>query len=124
MIRGLVTAFEASADILPHRIVAFSSPSTNNKIATATSATGPLVGTTGKVAGPAGQMVDVERTGGVPRVQLGGTVAAGDWLTTNGVGKAIKVTAAGQRTIGQADQPGNADDIINYLGAPGVVGGA
>lgn len=124
MIRGLVTAFEASADILPHRIVAFSSPSTNSRIATATSATGPLVGTTGKIAGASGAMVDVERCGGVPRVQLGGTVAAGDWLTTNNVGKAIKVTAAGQRTIGQADQPGVADDIINYLGAPGVVGGA
>ena len=124
MIRGLVTSFEASAPILAHRIVAFSDAANSSKIATATGPTAPLVGTIGKVGcSTAGQMADVERSA-IPRVQLGGTVAAGDRLTSDANGKAVKVTAAGQRVIGTAEQPGIADDIINYFAAPSVAQGA
>jgi hypothetical protein len=121
MIRGLVLSYEASAAIGAYLIVAFSDAANSSKVAGATSATAPLVGTTGQVgASAAGQMVDVERTN-VPRVTLGGTVAAGDPLTSNNASKAIKATVAGQRVIGFAEQPGVANDIINYAAAPGVL---
>ncbi len=122
MIRGLVKSYEAMAAIAPYRIVAFGDPAASARIVTASAATQPLAGTTGQVGGAAGAMVDAVKSG-IPQVQLGGTVAAGDALTANATGKAIKVTAAGQRTIGTAEQPGIADDIIDYFAAPGVVGG-
>jgi hypothetical protein len=82
-----------------------------------------LVGTTGQIgARVADQMVDVERTG-VPQVRLGGPVAAGDYLTSDANGLAVKVTAAGQRYIGTAEQPGVLNDIIDYFAAPGVAQG-
>lgn len=122
MIRGLTRSYEASALIAANRIVAFSDAANSSKIATASAATQPLAGTTGQLGGAAGTMVDVAKSG-VPTVQLGGTVGAGDPLTSNGVGKAIKATIAGQRIIGTAEQPGVADDIIDYFSAPGVLGG-
>lgn len=122
MIRGLTRSYEASAPIAANRIVAFSDAANSSKIATASAANQPLAGTTGQLGGGAGTMVDVNRSG-VPTVQLGGTVGAGDPLTSNGVGKAIKATVAGQRIIGTAEQPGVLDDIIDYFSAPGVLGG-
>jgi hypothetical protein len=123
MIPTFIRAYEASAAINPYRIIAFSDAANSSKIATAASATAALIGTTGKVGGAIGAMVDVHR-GGLNPVQLGGTVAAGDPLTANAAGKAIKATIAGQRIIGSAEQPGIADDIIDYFSAPGVLGGA
>jgi hypothetical protein len=124
MIHGLVTSHEASAVIAPFLIVAFSDAAASSKVAPATGPTAPLVGTVGKVGVSAvGQMADVERTG-IPRVRLGGPVDAGDRLTSDANGKAVKVTAAGQRVIGTAEQPGVADDIINYFAAPSVAQGA
>lgn len=124
MIRGLVTSKEASAPIAAFRIVAFSDPANSAKIATATGPTAPLVGTIGKVGcSTAGQMADVERSA-IPQVQLGATVAAGDRLTSDASGLAVKVSAAGQRVIGTAEQPGVAGDIIDYFAAPSVAQGA
>lgn len=118
MIRLLTKSYEASATILAFRIVAFSDAANGAKIETAALATAPLVGTTGKVGGKAGDMVDLERLGFVP-VQLGGIVAAGDRLTSDAEGRAIKATLAGQFTIGRAEQPGVLGDIIDYFAVPG-----
>lgn len=124
MIHGLVTSHEASAAIDGYVIVAFSDAAVSGKVATATGPTAPLVGTTGRIGvSAAGQMVDVERTG-VPRVRLGGTVSAGDRLTSDATGRAVKVAAAGQRVIGTAERPGVAGDIITYFAAPSVAQGA
>jgi hypothetical protein len=120
MIRLFTRAYEASAAILPFRIVAFSDPANGSKIATAASATAlPLVGTTGKVAGGIGDMVDVDRLG-LSQVQLGGTVAAGDRLTSDAQGRAIKATVAGQFIVGRADQPGVLGDVIDLFASPDV----
>ena len=121
MIRLLTKSHPASAAIGAYLIVAFSDAAASGKVGPATAATQPFAGTTGKIgASAAGVMVDVEKAGIVP-VQLGGTVAAGDPLTANASSKAIKATVAGQRIIGFAEAPGTADDIIDYLSAPGVL---
>lgn len=124
MIKGLILSYPTAAAIAPYTIVAFADPTSNSSVAPATDPAQPLVGTTGKIAASAaGQMVDVDRSA-VPQVRLGGPVAAGDRLTSNGAGAAVKVTAAGQRVIGTAEQPGIAGDIIDYFAAPSVAQGA
>ncbi|WP_337846245.1 capsid cement protein [Sphingomonas sp.] len=115
----LIRSFEASADVDPYRIVRFSDASASSKIAEATAATQAIFGTTGKLGGATGDMVDVTLSG-LGDVQLGGTVTAGAWLTSDADGKAIAATLAGQRLIGQAHAPGVADDVIPYLCAPGI----
>lgn len=122
MIRGLVKSYEAIATIAAYTIAAFGDAANSSRITTASAATQPLVGTTGQLGGPAGTMVDIVKDG-IPQVRLGGTVGAGDPLTSNAAGAAIKATAAGQRIIGFAEQPGVATDIIDYFSAPGVLGG-
>ncbi len=121
MIRRLTKSYEASAVIAAYIIVAFSDAAASSKVATASAATQPLAGTTGQVgASAAGLMVDVEKEG-VPKVTLGGAVSAGDPLTSDANGKAVKATVAGSRVIGFAEQPGVAGDIIDYLSAPGTL---
>lgn len=115
----LIRSLELSADADPYRIVRFSDVAASSKVAEATAATQPIIGTTGKIGGTTGDLVDVTLLG-LGDVQLGGTVTAGANLTSDANGKAIAATLVGQRIIGQAHAPGVADDIIPYLCAPGV----
>jgi len=116
-----IRSHRATAIVAAYRIVKYSEPTVSNAIATASDNLDPLVGTTGKLGGPSGAMVDVTRAG-LGSVQIGGTIKAGDYLTSDANGKAIATTTAGDQVIGKADQPGVADDIIDYFCAPGVIG--
>jgi len=58
---------------------------------------------------------------GAHMVQLGGTVALGDFLTAGAAGKAVKCPAEGNY-FGRAKQAGVADDIIRYNSALGKMG--
>ena len=120
MIRGLTKSYLASAPIAAFRIAAMSDAANSREVATASGPAQPFAGTTGNLATPAGDMADIALSG-LPQVQLGGPVSARDPLTSDANGKAVKATVAGQRIIGFADQPGVADDIIDYLSAPGVL---
>jgi hypothetical protein len=122
MIRVLTKSYEFSAAVAAYLIVAFSDAANSSKVGPATTATQPLVGTTGKVGvSAAGAIGDVERLG-VPLVTLGAGVSAGDPLTANASSKAIKATVLGQRIIGFAEAPGVLNDVIPYLAAPGTLG--
>lgn len=122
MIQGLILSYEASAVIGAYLIAAFSDAANNSKVGPAAAATDKLAGTTGQVgASAAGAIVDLSK-GGVPRVTLGGTVAAGDPLTANAAAKAVKATVLGQRIIGFAESPGVANDVITYTAAHGTLG--
>lgn len=84
----------------------------------AAAATDKLLGTSDELNHVTGEVVDIA-VGPVPKVRLGGTVAVGDWLTSDANGKAITTTTTGNRVIGYAEQAGVADDIVNYHRAPG-----
>lgn len=86
----------------------------------AAAATDKLLGTSDELDHVAGEIVDVA-VGPVPKVKLGGTVAAGDALTSDANGKAIATTTIGNRIIGFAEMAGVLDDEITYLRSPGVV---
>ena len=87
--------------------------------AAATAATDLLLGTSDELIHVPGEMVDMA-VGPVPKVTLGGTVAAGAALTSNGGGLAIATVTSGHRIIGFAEIAGVAGDEITYLRAPGV----
>lgn len=123
MIPTFIRGYEGSADIAPHRIVKFSDVAASQKVAQGAAAADPLIGVSDKMGGVSGGMTDVVRAG-LGAVQLGGVVEAGDPLTADADGKAIKcVGAAGEtrRIVGYADAPGVADDIIDAWISPGVL---
>ena len=108
---GIYKNFEAEGEIGPYVIVTHGTA--DYAVKAATGATVALVGTTdelGKLSNGRGDVC----TGGIPEVALGGTVAAGDPLTSDASGKAVKATAAGNRILGCALVSGASGDIIPY----------
>lgn len=125
MIPNFTRAYEASAAVSGFRIVMFSTPASTTTVAHATGGTVPLVGVADRQGAPQGGMADIHR-GGLVSVQLGGAVAAGDPLTSDATGLAIKAVpgaGANLNIIGFADQPGVSGDIIDAFMSPGVVRG-
>ncbi|MFD1914121.1 capsid cement protein [Halodurantibacterium flavum] len=123
MIPVFIRAYHAATAILGCRIVAFSAPTTSQSIRQANAASGPLLGVSDRMGADAGGMCDVHRSG-LAAVQLGGTVAAGDPLTTDADGRAIKAVKPGTgavQVIGSADQPGVAGDIIDVWLSQSVI---
>lgn len=86
----------------------------------AAAATDKLLGTSDELDHAVGEMVDLCLLA-VGRVRLGGTVAAGDALTSDANGKAIATTTIGHRIIGFAEIAGVLDDVITYERSPGVL---
>jgi hypothetical protein len=91
-----------------------------NSCLVAAAATDKLLGTGDELAHVTGEMVDLN-VSPIGKVVLGGTVAAGDALTSNASGQAIVTTTTGNRIIGYAEIPGVAGDEITYLRALGVL---
>lgn len=106
---GFVRSREAAASLTTkqHYIVKLDS---NGKIALADSATGLVVGVLQNTPDASEQAVYA--FGGTAKVKAGGTVAIGDWVTTNASGKAIATTTAGDVVIGRALEAAVADDIF------------
>ena len=96
---GIYKNFEAEGEIGPYVIVTHGTA--DYAVKAATGATVALVGTTDELGKLSNGRVDV-CTGGIPEVALGGTVAAGDPLTNDASGKAVKATVAGNRILGFA----------------------
>ena len=120
---GIYKNFEAEGEIGPYVIVTHGTA--DYAVKAATGATVALVGTTDELGKLSNGRVDV-CTGGIPEVALGGTVAAGDPLTSDASGKAVKATAAGNRILGFALVSGASGDIIPYqysLGTLAVAAG-
>ena len=108
---GIYKNFEAEGEIGPY--VSVTHGTADYAVKAATGATVALVGTTDELGKLSNGRVDV-CTGGIPEVALGGTVAAGDPLTSDASGKAVKATAAGNRILGFALVSGASGDIIPY----------
>lgn len=123
MIPTFIRAYEASAAVAGYRIVKFSDAASSNKIAQANSTTSACIGVSDAMGADLGGMCDVHRAGLVS-VELGGSVNAGDPLTANADGKAIKAVAASGTTvriIGSADEPGIAGDVIDAFLSPALL---
>tara|TARA_R110002110_G_scaffold36281_1_gene121163 strand:+ start:914 stop:1294 length:381 start_codon:yes stop_codon:yes gene_type:complete len=123
MIPTFIKSYVAATAVAGRTIVQFAAPSTDSTVEEADSAAVAAVGIADPLGADAGQMLDVHRAG-MGEVELGGTVAAGDPLTSDASGKAIKAVAAPGSTIwimGYADAPGVSGDYIACFISSGVL---
>ncbi len=117
----LIKSYRVSAAIAGYLIAAHEP---GNTLTLATGPTDLLAGAVDQMgASNAGDMVDVSVVG-VSEVRGGGTIVAGDPLTSDANAKAVKaVPVAGSdvRVIGIAQVDAEDGDILTYLVAPGVM---
>jgi len=119
----IIKSYKAAATIAGFVIAKWSAPTTATTVATAAAATDPLVGIVESQGAASGGMADVV-LGGLGEIQLGGTVAAGDPLTSDANGKAVKCNpAAGTKAayVAFALAPGVSGDIIPVRVQPGFL---
>ena len=116
---GIFKTFDAEGEIAPYRICAHGSK--DYAVKQATAKTDALLGTTDELGRQPNNRVDV-CLDKMPEVEAGGTLAAGDPLTSDANGKAVKATTGGDRLIGFARSSASAGDIITYIHAPGTLG--
>lgn len=112
--RNLVLSLVAASAITANRILAVDA---TGKVKPATANTDAIIGVADDVDTLAGGVAAVLVIGAVP-VKLGGTVAAGDFITAGAGG--VGVTGTG-RVVGIALQAGVVGDIIDVLIQPGKV---
>lgn len=117
---GLQKSYAAEGVIGAYLIVKFGAA--DGGVLVAAAATDKLIGVTDRIAAAAsGDRIDVIRSG-IAEVTYGGTVAAGDLLTSDASGRAITATAAAGsnvRVIGVAEVAGVVGDIGSMLIDPG-----
>lgn len=118
VVEGLEWAENAGANLAGkvHYIVKYD---TNGAIVLAAAATDKILGVL-REDGASGKPVTVQ-FGGVGKVIAGGTIAAGDLLTSDGSGQAVATTSAGNRIIGIALMAADSGDIISAALMPGSV---
>ena len=104
-----------TGELAPFRIVAHDGSGSYKQ---ATAATEALVGTADELGRQPNGGADVAMSD-QPEVEVGAAVAAGDPLTSDAQGRAVKATAAGNRIIGFAAT--DAGEIIDYQFAPGFL---
>lgn len=116
--------YVAEAVVPPYRIVKFGAA--DLAVVPGAASTDKLIGIGGRLGAAAiGDRCDVTRIG-LEEVEYGGTVAAGDWLTSDSVGRAV-VAAPGAGVnawvIGQAEVAGVVGDIGKTLVNPSRIQG-
>jgi hypothetical protein len=102
----------AEAAVEAHRIVI--AGTADMSCIKASAATQRLLGTSDELDHVTGELVDMAADS-VPKVTLGGTVVAGDWLTSDANGRAVATTTTGHQVIGRAEIAGVANDVITYV---------
>lgn len=116
--------YTAEGAIGAYRIVKFGAA--DGGVVAAAAATDKLIGVNDRIAFAAsGDRGDIVRVG-IAEVEYGGTVAAGDLLTSDASGRAVvaaPATGANARIIGIAEVAGVVGDIGSMLIAPGVMQG-
>ncbi|HEX7866545.1 MAG TPA: DUF2190 domain-containing protein [Variovorax sp.] len=117
-INSLFRSRVAEASIAAHLII--KGGAAVNSCVVAAAPADKLLGTSDELDHVTGETVDMA-VGPVPLVCLGGTVAAGDALTSDANGKAVATTTTGHRIIGFAENAGVINDVIPYLRSPGVL---
>ncbi|MDY0349461.1 MAG: DUF2190 family protein [Tenuifilaceae bacterium] len=115
---GLIKTLFAETAVPAYRIVAHGSK--DYAVTLATLATDPLLGTSTMEGSTGAHEVDVVISG-LPEVRFGGSVAAGDPLTSDTQGRAVKATVAGSRLIGFAYVSATEGVIAPYTHAPGIL---
>lgn len=120
---GYMKSVTAATDIGPCLLAAWTG--TRNQVTLATAATAPLAGPIDTMGAKAGALCDVQLTD-VADLKAGGTIAAGDPITSDANGKAVKAVKVNGATVycvGFAQEPAVADDVFPVLIAPFLIVG-
>lgn len=112
--RSLFLSMIAVSAITANRVLALDA---TGKVKLAAANTDTIIGVSDDVDTPAGGVAAVLVEGAVP-VKLGGTVAAGDFITAGAGGVGVAGTG---RVVGIALQAGVVGDVIDVLIQPGKV---
>lgn len=109
---GLIKNYSAEGAVAKFRIVKFGAA--DGGVLQATASTEALIGVNDRIAAAvSGDRIDVVRNGLTP-VEYGGTVAAGDWLTSDASGRAVAAApgaGVNANVIGRAEIAGVVGDI-------------
>ena len=114
----LQKTFFCGAAVAANRIV--KAGADNTKVVVGAAATDKLIGVSDNIGGATGESIDVILDG-IAVVKLGGTVAMGDLVTSDGTGQGVATTAATNRYIGFAMEDGVIGDLIGVRLAPGLI---
>ena len=123
MIPGLTKSYEAAVAVEGHLIAKFAAPGSDSTVTEAAANTDALIGVFAKFGADADSMADVVMSG-IYGVKLGGTVQAGQLLSSDANGAGIAAAAVASttvRTLGIALEPGVSGDIIDVFLSPGVI---
>ncbi len=115
---GLQKTLVAGAAVSANRIVKFGATDKNAILAAA--ATDKSIGISDNLGADSGEAFDVIISG-IASVTYGGTVAAGDLLTSDSTGRAIATTTATHRIIGVAMLDGVIGDTGSVRIAPSLI---
>ncbi|MBN8243302.1 hypothetical protein JF546_09795 [Nitratireductor aquimarinus] len=116
----LIKSFRAALIVAGNRIV---SAAADGEVNTASANTDPSIGISDAMGAEAGRMVDLTQVGWA-ELKLGGTVSAGDPLTSDAEGRGVKaapVAGTEVRVAAIAMADGELDEIIPVLVAPSVL---
>ncbi len=116
---GLQKTLLAGAAILKNRIVKFGAD--DKHVIQGAAATDKLVGVADNLGADAAEDPMDVIVDGIALVTYGGTVAAGDMLTSDSTGRAITTTTAANRVIGIAMLDGVVGDIGSVRIAPHLI---
>lgn len=105
-----VLAFYASAAIPAFTVV--KGGADKSHVSPASAATDKVIGIAQNEVTASGDTVEVAIQGGGAKAKLGGTVAFGDFLASNGSGALVATTTADDNVIAQAMQSGVSGDVI------------
>jgi hypothetical protein len=120
---GLTKAYVAEAAVNPFRIVKFGA--NDGFVLQAAAVADKLIGITTEIDAAINERLDVVHEG-IADLKLGGTVARGDFLTTDPTGQGVSAApAAGtnNQIVGKAMTSGVIGDIIPVLVAPSMLQG-
>lgn len=120
---GLIKAFTVAAALGARLLV--KPTATAGQVAAAVASTDAIIGVSGRLPGAVGEHVDVI-LGGIAEVVYGGTIAAGDLLTSDASGRAIAAApgaGVNARVAGIALVAGVVGDIGTILLSPGRIQG-
>jgi len=112
----LTKSRDAGADVAPYRFV--KPGGSDYAVVQAAAASDSIVGISDSLGGSSGGRVDVHKIG-IGQIELGGSVTAGDLLTSDADGKGV-IAATGNRFGAVAEVDGVAGDIIDAMVSLGV----
>lgn len=120
---GLTKSYVAEAAVNPFRIVKFGA--TDGAVLQGAAVGDKLIGISTEIDAAIGERLDVVHEG-IADLKLGGTVARGDFLTTDATGQGVTAApaaGANAQIIGKAMASGVIGDIIPALVAPSMLQG-